>query len=48
VFKSRGIISELVSGKRIIGVAVARKLGKFFNINPEVFLKLRLSKHDLD
>ncbi len=48
VFKSRGIISELVSGKRPIGVSVARKLGKFFNINPQVFLRLRLSKRDID
>lgn len=38
VFKSRGIISELVSGKRPIGLSIAKKLGEFFDINPEVFL----------
>lgn len=38
VFKSRGIISELVGGKRAIGLSTARKLGELFNINPEVFL----------
>jgi HTH-type transcriptional regulator/antitoxin HigA len=38
VFKSRGIISELVSGKRPIGVSIAKKLEAFFDINPEVFL----------
>jgi len=38
VFKSRGIISELVSGKRPIGVGIAKKLGEFFDINPEIFL----------
>lgn len=40
VFGSRGVISELVNGKRAIGLKVARKLGKFFDINPEVFLPL--------
>jgi HTH-type transcriptional regulator/antitoxin HigA len=40
VFKSRGVISELVSGKRPIGPKVARKLGKFFGVNPAVFLPL--------
>lgn len=40
VFGSRGVISELVSGKRPIGLKVARKLGKFFDISPEVFLPL--------
>ena len=38
VFKSRGIISELVSGKRPIGLSTAKKLGELFDINPEVFL----------
>lgn len=38
IFKSRGVISELVSGRRTIGLSIAKKLGKFFDINPEVFL----------
>ncbi len=38
IFKSRGVISELVSGRRPIGLRIAKKLGKFFDINPEVFL----------
>ena len=38
VFKSRGVISELVSGKRPMGRGIAKKLGEFFNINPEGFL----------
>ena len=40
VFGSRGIISELENGKRPIGLKVAKKLGRFFGINPEVFLPL--------
>jgi HTH-type transcriptional regulator/antitoxin HigA len=38
ILKSRGVISELVSGKRPIGRTIAKRLGEFFQINPEVFL----------
>lgn len=38
VFKSRGVISEIVNGKRPIGRSIAKKLGEFFHLNPEVFL----------
>ena len=33
--------SEILSGKRRVGVALAVRLGKYFNINPGAFIRLR-------
>jgi len=33
--------SEILSGKRRVGVALAVRLGKYFNISPGAFIRLR-------
>jgi HTH-type transcriptional regulator/antitoxin HigA len=38
IFKSKGIASEVVNGKRSISKAQAKELGQFFNVSPAVFL----------
>jgi HTH-type transcriptional regulator/antitoxin HigA len=38
VFGSKGIVSEVLSGKRQISKSHALKLGEFFNLNPALFL----------
>ncbi|HBK66543.1 MAG TPA: transcriptional regulator [Cyanobacteria bacterium UBA11166] len=38
IFKSKGIASEVVNGKRSISKAQAKELGSFFNVSPAVFL----------
>jgi HTH-type transcriptional regulator/antitoxin HigA len=38
VFGSKGIASEVLSGKRQINKSHALKLGEFFNLNPALFL----------
>jgi HTH-type transcriptional regulator / antitoxin HigA len=38
VFGSKGIASEVFSGKRQISKSHALKLGEFFNLNPALFL----------
>jgi HTH-type transcriptional regulator/antitoxin HigA len=38
VFGSKGIASEVLSGKRQISKSHALKLGEFFNLNPALFL----------
>ena len=38
VFGSKGIISEVLSGKRQISKSHALKLGEFFHLNPALFL----------
>ncbi len=38
VFKSKGIASEVINGKRSISKAQAKELGHFFNVSPAVFL----------
>ena len=38
VFGSRGITSEVLSGKRGISVARAKKLAGFFNVSVELFI----------
>lgn len=35
---SKGITSEILSGKRGISVSIASKLGQFFNIDPSMFI----------
>ena len=40
VFGSKGIASEVLSGKRGISLSVAKKLGNFFHVAPELFLDL--------
>jgi HTH-type transcriptional regulator/antitoxin HigA len=35
---SKGVISEVVNGKRAISKAQAKALGAFFNVNPSVFI----------
>ncbi len=40
LFPSKGIASEVLSGKRGISKAQARKLGDYFNVAPAVFLAL--------
>ena len=41
VFGSRGISSEVLSGKRGISNAMARKLGEKFSVSPAVFVRFR-------
>jgi HTH-type transcriptional regulator/antitoxin HigA len=38
IFKSKGIASEVINGKRSISKAQARELGQFFNVSPAVFI----------
>lgn len=38
IFKSKGIASEVVNGKRSISKAQAKELGHFFNVSPAVFI----------
>jgi HTH-type transcriptional regulator/antitoxin HigA len=38
IFGSKGIVSEILSGKRQINKSHALKLGEFFNLNPTLFL----------
>src|SRR5262249_28524222 len=38
IFGSKGIVSEVVNGKRGISKANAKALGKFFNISPAAFI----------
>ncbi|NEP01351.1 MAG: transcriptional regulator [Symploca sp. SIO2E9] len=38
IFKSKGIASEVINGKRSISKTQAKELGRFFNISPAVFL----------
>jgi HTH-type transcriptional regulator/antitoxin HigA len=38
IFKSKGIASEVINGKRSISKAQAKELGQFFNVSPAVFL----------
>ncbi|MEG5014774.1 MULTISPECIES: hypothetical protein [unclassified Microcoleus] len=38
VIGSKGVVSEVVNGKRAISKAQAKALGEFFNINPSVFI----------
>ena len=35
---SKGVVSEVVNGKRAISKTQAKALGKFFNVNPSVFI----------
>ena len=38
IFKSKGIASEVINGKRSISKAQAKELGQFFNVSPAVFI----------
>src|SRR5262245_31731151 len=38
IFGSKGIVSEVVNGKRGISKANAKALGEFFNISPAAFI----------
>ncbi|HTP89303.1 MAG TPA: hypothetical protein VMJ34_20275 [Bryobacteraceae bacterium] len=38
IFKSRGYVSEVLSGKRGISKAHARQLGEFFHLSADVFI----------
>ncbi len=38
VIGSKGVVSEVVNGKRAISKAQAKALGEFFNVNPSVFI----------
>lgn len=38
VFGSKGNTSEILAGKRAIGIATASKLGGFFNVPPQLFI----------
>jgi HTH-type transcriptional regulator/antitoxin HigA len=38
VFGSRGIVSEVINGKRGISKKQAKALGEFFHVNPALFL----------
>lgn len=38
VIGSKGVVSEVVNGKRTIRKAQAKALGEFFNVNPIVFI----------
>jgi HTH-type transcriptional regulator/antitoxin HigA len=35
---SRGVVSEVVNGKRAISKAQAKALGEFFNVSPGLFI----------
>ncbi|MFM9264621.1 type II toxin-antitoxin system HigA family antitoxin [Tychonema sp. BBK16] len=38
VMGSKGVVSEVVNGKRAISKAQAKALGEFFKVNPSVFI----------
>ena len=38
VIGSKGVVSEVVNGKRAISKAQANALGEFFNVNPSLFI----------
>jgi HTH-type transcriptional regulator/antitoxin HigA len=38
ILGSRGVISEVVNGKRSISKTQAKVLGKFFHVSPELFI----------
>jgi len=38
VIGSKGVVSEVVNGKRAISKAQAKALGEFFKVNPSVFI----------
>jgi HTH-type transcriptional regulator/antitoxin HigA len=38
VIGSRGVVSEIVNGKRGISKAQAKALGEFFHVSPELFI----------
>jgi HTH-type transcriptional regulator / antitoxin HigA len=38
IIGSRGVVSEVVNGKRAISKAQAKALGEFFNISPGLFI----------
>jgi HTH-type transcriptional regulator/antitoxin HigA len=38
VIGSKGVVSEVVNGKRAISKAQAKALGEFFNVNPGMFI----------
>ena len=38
VIRSRGVISEVVNGKRSISKKQAKALGEFFHVSPELFI----------
>ena len=38
IIGSKGVVSEVVNGKRAISKAQAKVLGEFFNVNPSVFI----------
>jgi HTH-type transcriptional regulator / antitoxin HigA len=38
VIGSKGIVSEIVNGKREISKSQAKALGEFFNISPALFI----------
>ena len=38
IFKSRGYVSDVVSGRRAISKARAKQLAGFFKVSPEVFI----------
>ena len=38
LFNSSGYTSDIINGKRPISVDVAKKLGKFFNVDPALFV----------
>ena len=38
IFKSKGIASEVINGKRGISKAQAKALAEYFNVSVEVFL----------
>ncbi|NJK76299.1 MAG: transcriptional regulator [Oscillatoriales cyanobacterium RU_3_3] len=38
IIGSKGVVSEVVNGKRAISKAQAKALGDFFNVNPSVFI----------
>ncbi len=40
LFRSKGIVSEVLAGKREISKAQARKLGQHFHVPPALFLNL--------
>jgi HTH-type transcriptional regulator/antitoxin HigA len=39
IFKSKGIASEVINGKRSISKAQAKELGLFFNVSPAYSFK---------
>ena len=40
VIGSRGVVSEVVNGKRSISNAQAKSLGNFFHVDPSLFIRL--------